>query len=229
VPDSALTTPANILYTFIVCDTSTGNRTSGKCYTVQSVPNVTGSTWALDHYGPPAQTSNVAALQAAVGATTPSSCILPSVFTNSTTHVFYTCVGGVFVATNAVPYLSNVTGATQATCASDPTSGNTVSCTAMGVSSTELSGAFAVQIGDDPADVSYLVATITLPTHGPLGDVCTSGGLIDTSNAGRVALVADGISTPGTLSLYFQTSSYPGVNYADSAYITYSCVRAVAP
>jgi lysophospholipase L1-like esterase len=98
VPDATQTTPANILYSVQVCNTSTGLSTSGRCYTLQGVVGVSGSTWPLDHYGPPAQTTNSATLQAAIASTTPSSCIAPSVFTNSGTHVFYTCVGGVFVA-----------------------------------------------------------------------------------------------------------------------------------
>jgi len=102
LPDSALTTPANIRYAFLVCDTSAGNRTSGKCFMLQSVAGVTGTTWPLDHYGPPATTTNIATLQMVQGSITPTSCTSPSLFTNTFTHSVYTCVDGMPVQVGAV-------------------------------------------------------------------------------------------------------------------------------
>jgi len=102
VPDAAETTPANILYSFQVVDQSSGLKTSGDAYTIQAVTGVSGTSWALDHYGPPATTTNVAAVQASQGTSIPTSCTAPSVFTlltgGGTFSGFYTCVGGVEVA-----------------------------------------------------------------------------------------------------------------------------------
>jgi hypothetical protein len=101
VPDATLTTPANILYSIQVCDNSTGQRTSGQCYTLQQVIGVSGTTWALDHYGPPATTTNVAVFQATQGTTLPSPCVGPSIFILLTGggaySGSYTCVAGVEV------------------------------------------------------------------------------------------------------------------------------------
>lgn len=93
VPDACLTTPANILYKIVVADTSTGNPNSGRSYTMQSVVGVCGSTWALDHYGPPAHTTSYQNIQTAHGPTTPSSCIEPSFFTNDTSVTLLQCIG----------------------------------------------------------------------------------------------------------------------------------------
>ncbi len=102
VPDATQTTPANILYLITVSDTSSGLRTSGYSYTMQGVIGVSGSSWALDHYGPPASTSNVATLQATQGTSLPSPCIAPSLFTllngSGAYQGTYTCVGGTEVA-----------------------------------------------------------------------------------------------------------------------------------
>ena len=92
VPDATMTVPANILYQIQVADTSTGNVTSGKSYTLQSVVGVSGTTWPLDHYGPPSTTTNAQTVQFAQGTSTPTSCISPYIFTNTTTQVSYTCI-----------------------------------------------------------------------------------------------------------------------------------------
>jgi hypothetical protein len=82
--------PANILYSIQIRNTA-----SQQAFTLQSVPNVTGSTWALDEYAPPAQTTHVQTVQAAIGATVPTSCVMPSVFTKTSTPTgLYYCVGG---------------------------------------------------------------------------------------------------------------------------------------
>jgi lysophospholipase L1-like esterase len=94
VPDACLTTPANILYSVQITNTATQ-----KSFTLQSVPNVCGTTWALDHYGPPSPTSNIQPVQSAYGtAAPPASCITPSFYTrNISGGQFFTCVAGVFV------------------------------------------------------------------------------------------------------------------------------------
>ncbi len=56
IPDASQTIPANILYAIQIIDTATQ-----KSFTLQQVPNITGTNWALDHYGPPATTTNVPA------------------------------------------------------------------------------------------------------------------------------------------------------------------------
>ena len=95
IPDSALTTPANILYAVLITNTTT-QKSFGYV-----VAGITGSTWALDSYGPPAQTSNIQQVQSAYGSTVPNSCISPSIFTQSTTSNFYQCIAGVFVQVTA--------------------------------------------------------------------------------------------------------------------------------
>jgi hypothetical protein len=99
VPDSALTTPANILYLIQITNTSV---TPNLSFSLQQVAGVTGTTWALDAYGPPAQTSAVQPVQASSGTTVPSSCVMPSIFTKTNAGgSLYYCVNGVFVAASA--------------------------------------------------------------------------------------------------------------------------------
>lgn len=92
VPDAALTTPANIRYTVLI--TNTANHQS---FAMNSVPNVTGATWALDMYAPPAQTTNVEPIQVAYGtAAPPSPCVSPSFYVqNLDGGLLYVCVAGV--------------------------------------------------------------------------------------------------------------------------------------
>jgi lysophospholipase L1-like esterase len=96
VPDAALTTPANILYSIQISDTSTGNKSSGKAFTLQQVANVTGASWALDHYGPPASTTAVQTLQVVYGsADPPDPCLTPSIYIKSSGGgSAYICVAG---------------------------------------------------------------------------------------------------------------------------------------
>lgn len=104
VPDATMTIPANILYSIQVVDQSSGLRTSGQVYTLQQIVGVSGATWALDHYGPPASTTNIVAVQNVQGTTLPTSCVAPAIYTlytAGTPNVFaglYTCVGGVYVS-----------------------------------------------------------------------------------------------------------------------------------
>jgi hypothetical protein len=97
VPDAGLTAPANILYLIQVCNTSTGLSTSGKCYTLQAVVGVSGSTWPLDHYGPPAPTTNVQAMQTTQGTSVPVSCASPSLFIKTTDNTLWVCIASAFV------------------------------------------------------------------------------------------------------------------------------------
>ena len=91
VPDAALTTPANILYSIQV--TSTSNQ---RAFVLSTVPNVTGSTWALDAYAPPSQTTNVQPMQLSYGtAAPPSTCVSPSVYVrNFQGGQLWMCVAG---------------------------------------------------------------------------------------------------------------------------------------
>jgi len=93
VPDSALTTPVNILYTIDVTAT-TGYVT----FRLPTVANITGSTWALDAYAPPSGTTNSQTVQITYGATSPPNpCATPSFYYQTSVGLFV-CVGGVPVA-----------------------------------------------------------------------------------------------------------------------------------
>jgi hypothetical protein len=94
IPDAALTSPANILYSVQITNTATQ-----KSFTMQQVANITGTTWALDHYGPPSPTTNVQAVQVAYGtAAPPASCVTPSFYVrNYSGGQLFVCVGGTFV------------------------------------------------------------------------------------------------------------------------------------
>ena len=106
IPDSTLTLPVNIQYDITVTNTSTGLSTSGKFYNLPRVVGIAGSTWPLDHYGSPAQTTNIQALLTSHGTSTPSSCVAGQVFVNDTTGTLKLCVGGVFVGTSVTWPLS---------------------------------------------------------------------------------------------------------------------------
>ncbi|MCU1251545.1 MAG: Collagen triple helix repeat-containing protein [Edaphobacter sp.] len=92
IPDAALTSQANILYSIQVTNTA-----SQRAFTFSAVPNITGATWALDSYAPPAQTTNVEPIQVAYGtAAPPSACVSPSFYVrNFSGGLLYMCVGGV--------------------------------------------------------------------------------------------------------------------------------------
>jgi lysophospholipase L1-like esterase len=94
VPDACLTSPANILYTIQITNTATQ-----KSFTLQGVPNVCGSSWALDQYGPPATTTNVQPIQVSYGTSAPaSSCVPPSFYVrNYSGGQLWMCVASVFV------------------------------------------------------------------------------------------------------------------------------------
>jgi hypothetical protein len=94
VPDACLSTPANISYSIQITDT-----TSHRAFVMPTVPNVCGSTWALDAYAPPAKTTNVAAIQVSYGtAAPPSSCVAPSFYVrNASGGLLYMCVASSWV------------------------------------------------------------------------------------------------------------------------------------
>jgi len=96
VADACQATPANLLYSIQVVDQSSGLRTSGVSYTLNSVAGVCGSTWALDHYAPPGNYPSTQQVQASQGTAVPSSCIAPAQFTLLPGGAFYNCVGGVY-------------------------------------------------------------------------------------------------------------------------------------
>jgi hypothetical protein len=95
VPDAALTTPANILYSIQIT-----NLQSHTALILNAVPNVTGATWPLDAYAPPAHTTNVEPLQVAYGtAAPPTSCVSPSFYIEDLDGgILYMCVAGEFIA-----------------------------------------------------------------------------------------------------------------------------------
>ncbi|QMV19703.1 hypothetical protein GOB94_14125 [Granulicella sp. 5B5] len=158
IPDATQTTPANILYTVQVCDTSTGRTTSGKCYTMQQIPQISGATWPLDHYGSPTSTSYYQGLVAASGASVPASCQSAAIFTRTTDSSMWSCVGGVYVqvGTTAVtrPYADSSANIATTEFVSDslgfvPPRGSTVYYVDFGDS--RVAGS-ALQAGDAPSD-----------------------------------------------------------------------------
>jgi hypothetical protein len=92
VPDAALTTPANIRYTIQITNTA-----SQKTFVLNAVPNITGGSWALDAYAPPANTSNVQDIQVSYGtAAPPNPCVSPSFYVQDLDGgLLYMCVEGV--------------------------------------------------------------------------------------------------------------------------------------
>jgi hypothetical protein len=91
VPDSALTTPANIAYEIQISATATQ-----KAFVLRGVSGITGPTWALDAYGPPSTTTNVQSIQVSYGTgPAPSPCATPSFYVrNLSGGQLYICVGG---------------------------------------------------------------------------------------------------------------------------------------
>jgi Concanavalin A-like lectin/glucanases superfamily len=102
IPDSALTTPANLLYTIDVTNTATNTT-----FRLPTVPNITGTSWALDQYAPSAVTTNSQPLQVTYGTTAaPNPCA--SGFYYQTGVGLSVCVGGVPVGVGS----SSVVGGT---------------------------------------------------------------------------------------------------------------------
>lgn len=94
VPDSSLTTPAHISYSIQI-----SSMPSQKAFVMNAVPNITGSTWALDDYAPTATTTNVEPMQVSYGTTAPpSACVSPSIYVrNASGGLLYMCVGNSWV------------------------------------------------------------------------------------------------------------------------------------
>jgi hypothetical protein len=92
IPDAALTNTPNLLYSIQITNTA-----AQRAFTLTAVPNITGATWALDAYAPPAQTTNVEPIQVSYGtAAPPSTCVSPSFYVqNLDGGLLYMCVGGV--------------------------------------------------------------------------------------------------------------------------------------
>ncbi|MGF7180372.1 hypothetical protein [Tunturiibacter psychrotolerans] len=106
IPDSKLTTPANILYSIQI---SASNQ---HAFVLPAVANITGATWALDSYAPPAQTSNFQQIQVAYGtAAPPSTCVSPSFYVQDYEGgQLYVCVEGSFVLVTGSTAGSGATG-----------------------------------------------------------------------------------------------------------------------
>jgi hypothetical protein len=119
IPDSALTTPAHILYTIQVINT-----TSHTAFTLERVTGITGTTWPLDHYGPPSPTSGVQPVQTSYGTAAPTgSCVTPSLYVrNASGGQLYVCVAAswVLVTSASVPALGASGPSHQAGVAPDP-------------------------------------------------------------------------------------------------------------
>ena len=132
VPDAALASPPNFHYLVQISDTSVGNPTSGKQFSLQGVAGITGTTWALDHYGPPAQTTNIASIQASGGPSNPTgSCAGPAIYTNTTTGAAFDCANGVWVALATGGSGSGITALT-GDCAASGTGSAAITCTKTG-------------------------------------------------------------------------------------------------
>lgn len=94
VPDSKLTTPANISYSIQVSST-----VGQKAFVLNAVPNITGSAWSLSDYAPSAQTTNVEPIQVGYGsAPPPETCVAPSFYVrNASGGLLYFCVNSEWV------------------------------------------------------------------------------------------------------------------------------------
>ena len=96
IPDAALTEPANISYAITITDTAS---TPAESFSFQNVPNITGSTWALDQYAPAAPTNNVQPVQMSYGTGAPSgTCVSPALYLrNNSGGQLYMCVAGSYI------------------------------------------------------------------------------------------------------------------------------------
>lgn len=97
VPDSTLTNPANVCYSVQIAGTAPGF--SGRqIYTLPQVC-ISGTSWALDAYVPPAQTTNMQPLQQSSGAAAPSgSCNTSAVYEQlGTANAWWFCNAGSWV------------------------------------------------------------------------------------------------------------------------------------
>lgn len=168
VPDATLTTPANILYSVQVTNTATH-----AAFILQAVPGISGATWALDHYGPPAATSNIQPIQVSYGtAAPPSTCNAPSFYVRAFSGgELYMCVASAEVL---------VTGG----------GSGTVSASAMQAAVSGLTGCSTAGNAWNPATNTCVAAS--QGATGPAGAAATiSVGTVTTGAAGTSAVVTN--------------------------------------
>jgi collagen type VII alpha len=96
VADEALSLNPGFYYTFTIRDTSNGTTTSGDSYQLNKVPDVTGTTWELDHYAPVTTTYTYPAFTFNVGVGAPGNlaCSGKSFYQDNTVPtapVLYSC------------------------------------------------------------------------------------------------------------------------------------------
>jgi trimeric autotransporter adhesin len=202
IPDAALTNPANILYSVQVTNT-----TQQHAFTLQPIPNITGATFALDDYGPPAFTSNVEPIQVSYGtAAPPSTCVSPSFYIqNASGGKLFMCVAGSPVLVTGSGGASVTAEAMQAALASNTgcaTAGNpwvpaTNTCPTPSASSgpAPISGAIA--------DFDFLQGSGTVLTdisgNGNNGTLGTGSALPTWTPSGLAFTVGENVSLPSAL------------------------------
>ncbi|RZU39316.1 collagen-like protein [Edaphobacter modestus] len=174
VPDAQTTTPANISYSIQITDSATH-----RAIVMSTVPAITGSTWALDAYAPPAKTTNVEPIQVSYGtAAPPSTCVAPSFYIrNANDGQLYMCVAGTQVL---------VTGG----------SGGTVTAATMQAAVAGLTGCSTPGNAWSPATNTCTASSSGTGTQGPKGDPGTAAtisvGTVITGAAGTSASIVNG-------------------------------------
>lgn len=95
LPDTALAGNPGFGYTFTVTDTSVGQFTSNKSFQLHKVPNVTGATFALDHYFPTTTVTTAPVFTFTTGSGAPSgACAGKSFYQDNSTPsnpILYSC------------------------------------------------------------------------------------------------------------------------------------------
>ena len=93
LPDSALTTPVNILYQAVITNTAVTPNVSFS----ELIVGLTGASWAFDQYAPPSSIVNVQSIIGYSGTTVPGTCVAPAFFTKTDTDSLYSCIAGSYV------------------------------------------------------------------------------------------------------------------------------------
>lgn len=171
VPDSALTTPAHIEYSIQISSTP-----SQKAFVLNAVPNIAGSTWALDEYAPAANTTNVEPIQVSYGTAAPTgTCVAPSFYVrNAFGGLLYMCVGNAWVQFST-------------------TGGGSAS-----VTPESMSSAVATLTGCSDATKSWNpAANACVSNTGPQGPKGDTGATGATGSAGAAATISVGTVTTG--------------------------------
>jgi hypothetical protein len=205
VPDSAATTPANLLYTIDVTDTATS-----VTFRLPTVPNITGTSWALDAYAPSAVTTTSQPLQVTYGTTAPPNpCATGFYYQTQNSVGLYVCVGGTAVPVGSASLTASAMAGALASQTGCTTAGNawnpaTNTCVAAGaskcpfVSASSLCltdsafGAVGNGVHDDtPAFLAAVAAIAALPQKTgvitlPDGVYLVAGGLLDTTGANAI-------------------------------------------